>query len=161
MIRNRDPEKPPTAVGDHVGCRALVRVLRLSCSITLVTLAFGTAALLSADDPARAAYLPLTWAAAFTLSAAHARRHGPEAPGCVMADGLGMLYGARIVLLLLGITGMLERLTGKDPHAAGIGYLLFALLFGGFAEGIRWGRLAHRFDVPVHAVPALLRRAAR
>ena len=151
------------AVKDHVECLTLVHALRLSCSISLVTLALGTAAVLPADGAGRAAYLPLTYVAAFVLSAAHARRHGPEAPGCVMADGLGMLYGARIVLLLLGITGMLEQVTGKDPHAAptGISLLLFALLFGGFAEGVRWGMLAHRLGIPIRAVGPLLRRALR
>ena len=137
----------------------LIHALSLSCQLSFVTGMFGLLLALATSAPGTIAVLAAGYGVPFALAVTYARRRGPAAPYCGMASDLGLLIDARIVLLLLALAAFV---TGEGPYGREGGILVMgALMLGGLSDGVRWGLLAHRLDIPLRGVRPLLRRALR
>ena len=120
---------------------------------------FGLVLALASGTPGLIPLFAAAYAGTFAASVTYARRRGPAARYCTLADEVGPLIDARIVLLLLAVGALA---TGTGPYGReGRALVLSALMLGGVTDGMRWGMLAHRLGIPIRAVGPLLRRALR
>ena len=163
--RNRHPERPAsgeTARRNGAGADGLpppVHALALSVQLSFATGTFGLVLALAMSAPAAIPVFAAGYGVPFALVVTYARRRGPAAPYCTLADEVGPLIDARIVLLVLALAALV---TGEGPYGHGGGILVMgALMLGGLSDGVRWGMLAHRLGIPIRGVSPLVRRALR